>query len=324
VLRPLEEAERAIDSLETYESPAVLKEALRASWHAVERSLRLLLRSDATAPDSIRLAALSAGDMTLDTVVGELRRRNRISIQFAGQVHEMSQSQGRIEREGPRASDADLAQSLVHALRSTVHELADRPMRDAAHGAVVDEALGDEVRAVPLSSRVPSVLRRPIVLGALAGTILIVGILAVLLFGRGSDMEEGIAAFREERYGVAEERFRAALGRNQDNVTARLYLSRILRSQGRNQEVAELLQGAAEVAPRDPAVRRELGRFFIDLKQPAMAVEQFKIAVEQGPEEQVNWVGLIEALYRAGDPTVEQWVTRAPPAVQAMVRSGRR
>ena len=323
VLRPLDEAKAAIEDLDTYESPAVLKEALRASWHAVERSLRLLLRSDASAPDSVRLAALSAGDMTFDTVVAELRRRNRVSIQFAGQLHEMGQNLARVEREGPRATDADLAETIIESLRNTVHELADRPMRAAAHGAVVDEALGDEVHAVPISVRVPHVLRRPIVLAAVAGATLVIAILAVLIFGRGSDMEEGIEAFSEERYGVAEERFRAALGRDRENVTARLYLARILRTQGRNQEVAELLQGAAQLAPRDPAVRRELGRFFVDLKQPAMAVEQFKIAVENEPDEPLNWVGLIDAMNRAGDPQAAAWLQRAPPEAQALLRTGR-
>jgi Tfp pilus assembly protein PilF len=161
------------------------------------------------------------------------------------------------------------------------------------------------------------------VVGAIAGTILLLAVLAVLVWGRSSAMDEGIAAFREERYGIAEERFRAVLGGDQDNVTARLYLSRILRQQGRNDEVAELLQGAARIAPRDAAVRRELGRFFIDLKQPAMAADQFKIAVEQEPDETLNWVGLIDALNRAGDPEAAAWLQRAPAEAQAILRTGR-
>jgi tetratricopeptide (TPR) repeat protein len=218
-----------------------------------------------------------------------------------------------------------------------VQDVADRPMRASAHSAVVTEALGCNVHPVPtpdqkrprrgfdvgaLWSRLPR--SRPWVLGAAAGATLLVVILAFLLVGRGADMEAGIEAFRQQRHGVAEQRFRAVLSDDAENVTARLYLARILRAQGRTQEVAELLQGAARTSPRDPAVRRELGHLFLDLKQPSQAVEQFKIAVEHAPEEQLNWVGLIEALYRAGDPTAEQWVTRAPPAVQAMVRSGRR
>lgn len=336
VLRPLEEAAPAIGKLDTYESPAVLLEALRSTWQAVERTLRVLLRSDTTVPDTVRMAAMSSGDMTFDAVMMELRRRDRVSIELAGRLHELGQSVRRAEGTGARPADADLAQEVVALVRREVQEAADRPIRASAHGAVVAEALGDGIHPVPpaespgrrrldvqaMLGRLPR--SRPWVLGGAAGAALLVVLLAVMVFGRGSDMEAGIEAFRQQRYGVAEQRFRAELSRHEDNITARLYLARILRAQGRTQEVAELLKGAARTAPRDPAVRRELGHLFLDLKQPALAVEQFKIAVEQAPEEQLNWVGLIEALYRAGDPTTEQWVTRAPPAVQAMVRSGRR
>jgi tetratricopeptide (TPR) repeat protein len=336
VLGPLQEAEPAIGKLDTYDSPAVLLEALRATWQALERTLRVLLRSDAAVPDTVRMAAMSSSDMTLDAVIGELRRRDRVSIELAGRLHELGQALRRAESGGARAADADLAQDVVALVRQEVHDVADRPLRASAHEAVVTEALGDDLHPVPredrprgrrfdfsaVLSRLPR--SRPWVLGAAAGATLLVVLLAFLLFGRGGDMEAGVEAFRQERFGVAEQRFRAVLSRDEDNVTARLYLARILRRGERTEEAAELLKGAASTSPRDPAVRRELGHLFLDLKQPALAVEQFKIAVEQAPEEQLNWVGLIEALYRAGDPTTEQWVTRAPPAVQAMVRSGRR
>jgi len=336
VLRPLQEAEPAIGKLDTYESPAVLLEALRSTWQAVERTLRVLLRSDTAVPDSVRMAAMSSTDMSFDAVLTELRRRDRVSIELAGRLHELGQAVRRAEATGARPADADLAQDVVAQVRREVHDAADRPIRASAHGAVVAEALGDDVHPVPRAERparrrfdVPAVLSRlprgrAWVLGAAAGAAVLVVLLAVVLFRGESDMEGGVEAFRQQRYGVAEQRFRAVLSRDDENVTARLYLARILRSQNRTQEVADLLQGAARISPRDPAVRRELGHLFLDLKRPAMAVEQFKIAVEQAPEEQLNWVGLIEALYRAGDPTTEQWVTRAPPAVQAMVRSGRR
>jgi tetratricopeptide (TPR) repeat protein len=330
VLRPLEEAAPAIDKLETYESPAVLNEALRATWHAVERTLRMLLRSDAGAPDSVRMAALSSGDMTLDAVVAELRRRDRVSIQLAGKLHELGQTVRRTEAGGAKASDADLAQDIIAILRSEVHELADRPVRASAHAAVVSEALGDEVRSVP-----PARLRwarpwmerwakRPYVLAAAAGGILIIAILAVFLSRGSSDMEEGVAAFSRQQYGVAEQRFRAELSRNGDNVTARLYLARILRRQARYQEAAELLRGAARTAPRDPAVRRELGRLFLDLNQPKLAADQFQQAVELDPEDTETWVFLVAALRRAGDPSADDWLQRAPAAAQARIQTGPR
>ena len=49
-LAPLEEARPAVERLETYSSPQELTEALEAIGQAVERSLRQLLRLDASLP----------------------------------------------------------------------------------------------------------------------------------------------------------------------------------------------------------------------------------------------------------------------------------
>ena len=149
--------------------------------------------------------------------------------------------------------------------------------------------------------------------------------LAVLLLTRGSsaDMERGVEAFREGRAGLAEQHFRTVLSRDEDNVTARLYLARILREQARLQEAADLLRNAARTAPEDAAVRRELGYLFLDLDRPPSAVEQFRTAVELEPDESLNWVGLVVALRRADDRSADEWLRRAPPEARALLDSGR-
>lgn len=144
VLRPLEEAEPAIEQLDTYESPAVLTEALRATWHAVDRTLRTLLRSDASAPDRIRLTALSQDLMSADAVMLELRRREFVSLGLAGRVHELRQALERAESGSVRAADADNAREVVRCLIEEVHGVARRAaqQRYASYDRAFRQALG--------------------------------------------------------------------------------------------------------------------------------------------------------------------------------------
>jgi tetratricopeptide (TPR) repeat protein len=361
VLRPLDEARPSIERLATYESPAALQEALRATWHAMETSLRQLLRSDTAAPDDVRLRALSPDDLPFDGVLTELRRIDAISLGLAGRLHQLEQAVRRAESGDVHAADADLAQDVVEALHREVAasaaaaEPAPRGEASASaagakeaapRAAYRDEAapagIGARLRRGPAheaadtgaddmfeddvarrASRWPSVLRRPMALIAVAALLLVVIVAAVLLYGRSDPMDEGIAAFRAGRGGVAEQHFRAVLQRDADNVTARLYLARVLRDQQRYQESADLLREAARRAPRDAAVRRELGYLFLDLGRPEQAAAQFQQSVELAPDEPLGWVWLVQALRRADDPAADVWLSRAPAAAQAMIRSGR-
>ena len=347
VLRPLKEAEPAIDRLDTYESPAVLTEALRATWHAVDRTLRTLLRSDATAPDSIRLTAMSSEQMSADTVLTELRRRELVTMGLAGRVHELRQAIERAERGEVRAADADNARDVVRCVKEEVHGISRRPRTSGAStasaapagaGASSPEILSvsdDEVwlgssSSAPTAAHVAEALRdtarfqagsRSLWIAAAATALLVIAVAAVLLLGRESEMEKGVAAFREDRGGVAEQHFRAALEEDDGNNTARLYLARILRGQGRNEEAADVLRTAASLDGQDAAVRRELGYLFLDLDVAKPAVQQFRRAVEIDPVEPLNWVGLYEALVRDGDTAgAAETLRRAPAEAQTLVR----
>jgi tetratricopeptide (TPR) repeat protein len=327
VLRPLQEASSAIDELDTYASPAALLDALRATWHAVDRTLRCLLRGDPGAPDEIRLSALS-DELSTDDVVLALRRRDLISLTVAGRIHEFGQAVQRAGASGARAGDADIAHAAVYALESEVRALArpsgpPEPMRPGAAVQEADESGGaGAVSPSPgLGPRRPG--RRALLLAAVAGVVLVVAVLLVLLLGRTSDMEHGVAAFRDGRHEVAAQYFRGVLQRDAGHVTARLYLARILRRQGQTEEAADQLRTAARLAPRDPAVRRELGHLLLSLNRASAAAEQYRMAVELDPEEPLNWVGLVQALQHAGDASAEEWLRRAPAAAQAMIRTGR-
>jgi predicted Zn-dependent protease len=150
--------------------------------------------------------------------------------------------------------------------------------------------------------------------------VFLVGGLAMLfslLRGTGAVEREAIAAFRAERYGVAEQGFSTVLEQEPGNVTAMLYLGRIYRVQGRMDEAAAVLSEASARAPRDPDAARELGHLFMDLRRPESAVPRFREAVELDPADNANWIALIQALRAAGDPSVDEWLQRAPAEVRA-------
>ncbi|HSK21088.1 MAG TPA: tetratricopeptide repeat protein, partial [Longimicrobiales bacterium] len=323
VLRPLEEAEPAIEQLDTYESPAVLTEALRATWHAVDRTLRTLLRSDASAPDRIRLTAMSQELMSADAVMLELRRRDFVSLGLAGRVHELRQALERAESGSVRAADADNAREVVRCVIEEVHGVA----RRAANAAIETQ---EPVPAAPAEVRIGrerprrrwnAAEMRPLVLAGAALVVLIAAVAAVFLLSGGSPLEDGIAAFADGRPAEAEQSFRAALQQDRDNNTARLYLARILRRDGRHEEAGQLLQAAAAHDPDDAAVRRELGYLFMDLARPEFAVQQFQRAVEIDAADPLNWVGLVQALTRSGDTNAAaEWLRRAPADAREMLR----
>src|SRR5690606_29766840 len=141
--------------------------------------------------------------------------------------------------------------------------------------------------------------------------------------GGESRLAQGVTAFQAKDYATAERHFRAALEDDSDDNTARLYLARILRSDGRIQEAQQVLREAGETDPEDPAVRRELGYLLLDADRASLAAEQFRRAVELDPEDPLNWVGLVESLTRAGDPSAAEWLKRAPEEARTMLEQRR-
>jgi predicted Zn-dependent protease len=134
-------------------------------------------------------------------------------------------------------------------------------------------------------------------------------------------MKTGITAFEQQRSGVAEQNFRAVLKDHPDDVTAGLYLGRVLRVEGRPKDAAVVLNNARKAAPNDADVLRELGGALMDLNQPAAAVTAVKQARELDQSNSATWVALIRALRAAGDPSAETELQRAPADAQSKLRS---
>ena len=323
ILRPLLEARAHVSALDSYDSPEALAAAVSGTWDGVDRTLRTYLRADVTAPDAVRMTAMSPAQMSSDAVLAELRRRNLISLVLAGSLHELVHAVERAGRGDVRAADADTARTVVDTL---VREVTDVARRMGVVASAATSAPAEPPAEAPVEPRVVHASelplpRRPLVLTAIAVTVLVVALVAILLTRGDSSLDQGIAAFREGRTGVAEQHFRRAIENDGDDVTARLYLARVLRGQGRLQEAADLLRASARVAPQDAGVRRELGYLFLDLGRPPAAVEQLRQAVELDPADALNWVALYRAMVLADDDAgAAELLQRAPAEAQAHIR----
>ncbi|HEX9107898.1 MAG TPA: tetratricopeptide repeat protein [Longimicrobiales bacterium] len=315
VLRPLSEAGDAIDRLVTYERPADLAGALEATWTALDRSLRLLLRSDTSMPEEHRLSALAPDEMPLPRLIEALRQRNLISMELAGRVHELAQAAQRAASGDVRASDADVARGAVTELRREVSAAAESPVQEAAHQVVATGAVEEPPQPVPPPRRRPSILLGLVLLAVLA----LVATALYLAFGRGDPDAAAVAAFKEGRLPVAEQGFRASLQKQPGDVVALLYLARIYRREGRLASADTMLAQAVHVAPDDPDVRRERGHLLMAAGKPGPAALEYERAVKAQPDEKLNWMALVQALRAANDPRVDQVIQRAPADIQPLL-----
>ena len=309
VLQPLEDVKADLERLSDYETAADLAAALTAVQDAVEKVLRRLLRADPAAPEALRLSALSSADLPFPRVIEALRERDLIPIDVAGAVHELAQAAERAGSGQPRASDGDLAFSVIERVRSAVHAAGSRPLSAPATPAAATP-LARAPRRVDWRS--PRFLA---IVGVVASLVLLILLYLAL---RGDERQAaGVAAFGAGRMGVAEQEFRAVLEEDADNVTAMLYLGRIYRQQGRFDESLRVLRGAAAHAPDDAAIRRELGHLLMSAGKPAEAATQYRRAVDLAPAVGSSWIGLVTAMRAAGDPRAETVLQRAPADARA-------
>lgn len=313
VLRSLDQAQTDIDKLDDYQSPAELKDALQATWQAIDRTLRNLLRADGGAPDDLRLAALSAIELPHDKLIQTLRQRDLISLQLAGMVHEVELTARRAAEGSAKPIDGDHARAVVDRLRLEVGQLGDRDVMAAAHNVVESGAIETPAQDVPSPSDRRGRWKRVLPLAAVSA---LVAFVVVLLFGGDSDFEKGVAAFQAENWAEAETLFKNAAD-GSENVAAQLYLARTYRAQRRFQDAANVLKAAAAKHPNDDDVQRELAKLFLDLNSPHQAVERMRRAQELDPDDHGNWIWLVRALRAAGDPNSETILQQAPDAVRA-------
>ena len=318
-LQPLNEAERAIAQLQTYESSAELASALQATNTAVQRTLRFLLRSDRGAPEDLRMAALSPNDLAPDRLIPALRQRDLISLQLAGQIHELDQASVRAAQGQVRPSDADMALRVVDQLRDEVQSYNEKSLRSVAHTAVKSGAIEEEPQLVPMAAAARAPWRIPLMIAG----VVIFGVLIWALFLRDSRTEKGVAAYKAGRFAEAQQLFQQEFEDDVANSTAAFYLARLYRKERRYDEAGKVLRRAVEERPQDVKLRVEFGNLFMEIKQPAAAARRFQEAIDIDPDDPRNWVWLVRAQRAAGDPNSEATLQRAPDEARALLQ-GRR
>jgi tetratricopeptide (TPR) repeat protein len=328
-LQPLDEAAEPIRRLVEHQSLEELGRAVQDVAAAVERSLRL--------------AGPAPADLPLEKVVQSLRSRDRLSIETAGFIHQLAAAAERAGSGAVRPGDGGIAVHAVERLRADLSAdpgIAAGEAAGAAAGAPDDRAEpavhADAPAASPASPAGPQRAspRRPPVargggrwvawVGAALALLVLIGLAWALAGGGDDDFDAGLAAFRAARWDSAAASFERVLENRPVDVTSMLYLSRAYRRQGRVQDAANVLREAARVAPDDAGVRRELGHLFMDLDQPASAVQQYERAVEYDAESAASWAGLVQALRAVGDPRAERVLDEAPPEVRASLGAPRR
>ncbi|HUP90498.1 MAG TPA: tetratricopeptide repeat protein [Longimicrobiales bacterium] len=316
-IQPLRDAERAIAKLQDYESTAELASAVQAPHAAVQKSLRYLLRADKGAPDDLRLLALSPTELAPDRLIPALRQRNLISLDLAGQIHELDGATKRSETGSARAADGDLALRVVDQLRTEIQSLGERSMREVAHTTVESGPL-DDVHTVPPHSRNRSI-KKLAIFAFIAGLLTV--LIVVMVMGVPGGKNDCDALYNKGDYSKAEQACRRVVEKNPGNASAAYYLSILYRKSNRHEDAGKVLQRAIEKNPKDPYLREELGNLFMDLDQPEIAVKHFRMAQEINPNEPRYWVKLVAALRAAGDPEADAVAARAPEEARAMLRT---
>ena len=317
VLSPLREAEGAIAKLQDYQSTAELASAVQATHAAVQRSLRYLLRADKGAPDDLRLAALSPAEMAPDRLLPALRQRNLISLDLAGQIHELEMANERAQREAVRAVDGDVALRVVDQLRTEVQGNAERNVREVAHTTAAAAPL-EEVRPVTPADKSGRVAR--VVIAAVA--VLAIALVAWLLAGHKSATDKGIAQFNSGDFNGAERTLNGVVDNNPGDAQAAYYLAILYRRSKRYDDAGKVLNRAIEKNPSDPFLREELGNLFMVLAHPDLAAKQYRIAQTNKPDNPRYWVKLVRALRAAGDPEADAVAQQAPEEARAMLQTG--
>ena len=318
VLSPLNDAKGAIAKLQDYESTAELASAVQATHAAVQRSLRYLLRADKGAPDDLRLAALSPAEMAYDKLIPALRQRDLISVDLAGQVHELEQAALRAQRDAVRASDSDLGLRVVDQLRAEVQNRSEKSVREVAHTTVAAGAL-DNVHTVPAADD----SRRPMRLLFGAVALIVVLLVVWLAFFHKSATDTGIAQFNRgpSGYSAAERTLSDVVSKNPGDAQAAYYLAILYRRSKRYDDAGTVLRRALDKNPNDAYLHEELGNLFMVLDHPELAAKQYRTAETIKPKDVDFWVKLVQALRASHDPEASTAEQQAPEEARALLNT---
>ncbi|MBV9774600.1 MAG: tetratricopeptide repeat protein [Gemmatimonadetes bacterium] len=321
-LKPLRGAVDAVAVLRGGSAdPGVRRTALLQLTEALEASIRRLLRDDPQAPMELRLRALAPDELPASELMGELRRRDRISIELAAAFHELGARARRVHGgEAPEPGDVELALRTAERLEWEATAIPPAPPVPAPEEPVFTED-GTLVHPVRASTPAP---RHERIWVMVALVLLLIAAVGLVLRGRADDrgLDEGVALFRSGDRDRATAQFRAYAEKHPKDPTPRLYLARIHRRAGRYQDALSELRLGLKAAPDDPGLHQELGFLLLDTGHPNEAADRFRTALRLDPKSSEAYIGMVRALRTSGRMTeAERVLAQAPPEVRALVAS---
>ena len=94
---------------------------------------------------------------------------------------------------------------------------------------------------------------------------------------------QGVTYLKIERYPDAIESLKLAISRNGKDIEALMALADVRYRQDKFDESRELYNRVKRYDPNNPILYRQLGHIYRKIGQPAIAIENYKVYLEQNP-----------------------------------------
>jgi tetratricopeptide (TPR) repeat protein len=285
-------------------------------WNAVEVAMRALLGGSSLAGQPL---------------VQELRQRNMISIDQAHALLDFLAARDRVKRTEYRPTSTD-----VTAAREAYTKL-DQGLRaeaaSASAGAAASATTGASAATVaptPPAQGAPAPPRRSRIPWLPIGALLLVLVAAGAAWyyfeggGPSAAMRRGIEAYNGGRLALARTEFQDAANARPEDAIPHIWLGRVARDQGDFATAGREISRAVELDRNNYQAHRELGSYFLTLRNYDAARRAFVRALELQPRDRTSLGYLGCSLIRLGRPEEGQrflaragqgaWMACAPPA----------
>lgn len=307
--------------LDIAQNPEEIAADILDIWTAVEVAMRALLGGSALGGQPL---------------IQELRQQNMISIEQAHALLDFLAARDRVKRTEYRPTSADIAATreaynkLDQGLRAEAasagaNATATAPPAAGAATVVTTDALG-----APLPARRSRIPWLPI--GALLLVLLAAGA-AWFFFERGGPsaaMRRGQEAYRGGRLALARTEFQDAANARPEEAMPHIWLGRVARDQGDFATAGREISRAVQLESGNYQAHRELGSYFLTIRNYDAARRSFVRALELQPRDRTSmgYLGCslirlnrvdegLRFLTRAGEGP---WRACAPPAPTQMQR----
>lgn len=262
-------------------------------WNAVEVALRALL---------------GGSSLSGQALVQELRQRNMISIEQAHALLDFLAARDRVKRTEYRPTSAD-----VNAAREAYNKLDQGLRAEAASAGANATATGTAASGVapakvgPTPAQgAPAPLRRSRIPWLPIGALLLVLVAAGAAWyffeggGPSAAMRRGMEAYRGGRLALARTEFQDAANARPQDAVPHIWLGRVARDQGDFATAGREISRAVQLDQRNYQAHRELGSYFLTVRDYDAARRAFVRALELQPRDRTSMGYLGCSLIRLG------------------------